>query len=209
MKDEIEQLPTRESSKLMFELGQLGLALALLVGVPYGGWHVYEQGAARETREWFAKCAAIDDPWLRFTKLQLEARPSLTDEQRAEANRQSSASLEAAFARGSSAAFDYAALYQGSYAQLLDKYPRDPVARQAQVKALWIVWPDIASMAAEDRLALVNMAARCHLHEAQEPVDSGTVLSCVRYGAQSLHDEKTLTRLLDSALLFRPLTAAP
>lgn len=196
-------------SKALRELAQLGLTLAIVVGLPYGAWKLHKQQNDRDARAWLSRCGGIADPWERFKKLKLETRPSLTDDQGMEAARQSDAALTTALEQGSSDAFDFAERWPGSYAALLDKYPRDRLIRQEQLRALWIVWPGVESMPTDDRLALINMASRCHLHEAEAPIESDTVLSCVRYGAQSLHAERTLTRLLDSARLFRPLTAAP
>lgn len=213
MKDTVKDGPALHASphpkeRFWRELRDLGYVV-VLIGLLCGAWKYYAHQRELAAADWLRNCASIQDPWQRFSKLSLEERPSLDDEQVKYINEQSAAALESALAESSDAAFDHVERHEGWYIALLDKYPRDALQRKVQLDALWIVWPSIHEMPTADRMELVHMATRCHLHEAEEPVAGETVLACLHYGAGDLGTEKALKRLLDSARLSRSLTANP
>lgn len=201
--------PLAPRSNTARELLLTVLTLAVLIGLPYGGWKLYKQRSELEARQWIAECTNITDPWQRFEKLALTERPNLDETQAAWRQQQSMDALARALASGVPAAHDVAERWGGSFAELVDKYPRDRDQREQHLAALQLVWPKIQELSPVDRVALLQMARSCHLQDAESPVASETVLGCLRYGAKALNADKVLARLLVSARLPRPLTAAP
>lgn len=185
------------------------LLAGVFIAVLCVGAMFHMQRSLREAREWVTECANINDPWVRFEKLALKPRPNLDAEQEVWRKQQSTEALISALATDVSAAQDFVERWEGTYAELVDKYPRDPEQRKLQLDALRVVWPNILALPTVDRVVLVHMARACHLQDAEPPVSSETVLGCLHYGAKTLNAEKELGHLLDSARLHRPLTAAP
>jgi hypothetical protein len=200
---------TQQSHPVLDLLVQLAFLVSLVGGAIYV-WQSHRRATEHEAAKWLDITTAIHDPWVRYDRLSRgDASISLNEEQLLRVERLQAEALALALEQRSEPAFSVIERDPMEYVDLLDKYPRDSVQRQAEVKALSIAWPNIGVMSPADRIELVRMATRCHLREAEAPVTSQTVLDCVRYGARSLGTEKALERLVDRAVLFRPLTAAP
>lgn len=203
---EANEREAREKSKRVLRDFGLFALITVLLG---SAWKYYAHQRELATADWLRESVAIHDPWQRFSKLRLEQRPSLNDDQIKYVDEQSAAALEDALSEHSAAALDHIERWEGSYAELVDKYPRDPKQRQEQLSALRVVWPDIQELRPVDRVVLVHLARQCHLQSAEPPIESETVLGCLRYSAKVLNADNELSRLLATAHLPQPLTAAP
>jgi hypothetical protein len=176
--------------------------LCSLVGAGMYGYRSCEIERSR----WLTETLDIRDPWTRYSELEKGLGRWLTEEQEASVRRHRDAAFEEAVAAKDPAALlrlEEAGQY---YPRLVEKYPRQPEQRESQLRGLRVMWPQLDAMPVTDRVSLLFMAERCHLHEAPQPFARPTILECVRTGARMLGDQQTLERLLVSAVLGAPLT---
>jgi len=190
------------AQSLFVDLVYKALILGLIVFTPIYVYRSYED----ERAHWLTETLDIRDPWTRYTEFSAGLNRWLTDEQRDKVEAGRDAAIEEAVAARDPNALQRIEDARRYYPHLIEKYPRHPEQREAHLRGLRVVWPQLDTMAVTDRVALLFMAEECHLHEALQPFDRQTVLDCIRVGASMREDRRTLDRLLVSAVLGGPIT---
>jgi hypothetical protein len=198
--------PRRVRSFFVDVLGLEVIFLGLIIAGAYFGWQNHKEEKIRESEAWISKTSKIADPWQRFEEAALHSRPDFSEKQWARVLSMQTGALARALEQRSETAFNWLDDNPREYEDFRDKYPRHPQERARQLELLRMLWPRVSEIRVQDRLHLVRMAERCHLHEAHEPIVRKTVLDCLYFGARSLGNQGFLTDLLDGAELGQPRT---